>query len=327
MANLKDTIVLGNLTVTGKVVASDILVSGTGSEFDTIKVNKVDFQFDPSRDPLYIDNRNNHINIAGDVYIHDGDLFSSGENGLGSASTPWGYTYTNKIYTDDLRSQTGWGMWKYGSDIDDGEGDEEDVHWGWQTFGDDEYGCIFPETTNYGYIGTPNKRFYYGYINHIVASAITASSSLSAKRYQAGLQNYNGSTPSMTYGTVGQVLKSGGSSGNSYWGDNKIYVHNLKVAKSDGTYPFARFTLITNSSTAITNTAQLSAALYGAGFRSSGTACAASGYYNATTLVWGIYSSNAASDTSHPTIVYGTGTGYNFVQPYGITDTVVTVTI
>ena len=41
MANLKDTIVLGNLTVTGSVVASDILVSGTGNEFDTIKVNKI----------------------------------------------------------------------------------------------------------------------------------------------------------------------------------------------------------------------------------------------------------------------------------------------
>jgi hypothetical protein len=41
MANLKDTIVLGNLTVTGKVVASDILVSGTGNEFDTIKVNNI----------------------------------------------------------------------------------------------------------------------------------------------------------------------------------------------------------------------------------------------------------------------------------------------
>ncbi len=41
MANLKDTIVLGNLTVTGKVVASDILVSGTGNEFDSIKVNSI----------------------------------------------------------------------------------------------------------------------------------------------------------------------------------------------------------------------------------------------------------------------------------------------
>ena len=41
MANLKDTIVLGNLTVTGKVVASDILANGTGNEFDTIKVNSI----------------------------------------------------------------------------------------------------------------------------------------------------------------------------------------------------------------------------------------------------------------------------------------------
>lgn len=41
MANLKDTIVLGNLTVTGSIVASDILVSETGNEFDTIKVNKI----------------------------------------------------------------------------------------------------------------------------------------------------------------------------------------------------------------------------------------------------------------------------------------------
>lgn len=41
MANLKDTIVLGNLTVTGKVVASDILVSGTSNEFDTIYAKKI----------------------------------------------------------------------------------------------------------------------------------------------------------------------------------------------------------------------------------------------------------------------------------------------
>lgn len=41
MANLKDTIVLGNLTVTGKVTASDILTTGSRAEFDTIYAKKI----------------------------------------------------------------------------------------------------------------------------------------------------------------------------------------------------------------------------------------------------------------------------------------------
>lgn len=327
MANLKDTIVLGNLTVTGKVVASDILVSGTGNEFDTIKVNKVDFQFDPSGNSLYIDNRNSHINIAGDVYVHDGSVYSSGENYLGSTNTPWGGTYTNFIHTDKIKSITGAAMFEWGSDFDDEDGDEENIHWGWKTLGDDETGCIFPETDNYGFIGTPNKKYYYGYINNMVTTTVTASTSLAAKRYKAGDKNYNGSTPVMSYGTAGQVLKSGGSTGNSYWSDNKIYVHNLKVTKSNSSYPFARFTIINNSSTAITTTARLSAALYNANLRSPSTACAASGCYYEGLVVWGIYCGKAPSDTSAPTIIYGSGSSYTFVQPYGITDTVVTVTI
>jgi hypothetical protein len=112
MANLKDTIVLGNLTVTGSVVASDILVSGTGNEFESIKVNKIM-----------------------------------------AKNEPWSY-------------------FEYGSDYHDEEGDPDEIHLGWMTADDDEYGCIFPKMHNYGFIGTPNKTYYYGYFTNTVTQSL-----------------------------------------------------------------------------------------------------------------------------------------------------------
>jgi hypothetical protein len=86
MANLKDTIVLGNLTVTGKVVASDILVSGTGNEFDCIKVNGIygnttDIEI---HDPV---TTNSSLAAPGGIYVDyienlDGDLELSSGNGI-----------------------------------------------------------------------------------------------------------------------------------------------------------------------------------------------------------------------------------------------------
>lgn len=83
MANLKDTIVLGNLTVTGTVVASDILANGTGNEFDTIKVNNIysssDLEIIANGDLLLSGSSN--LAITSDSNV---SLVTSTENGEGS---------------------------------------------------------------------------------------------------------------------------------------------------------------------------------------------------------------------------------------------------
>lgn len=106
MANLKDTIVLGNLTVTGQVVASDILISGAGAgnEFDTIKVNLIqdngggEIELEASNDIIFT------INSAQPLMITSNSIAPQGSTYLGTYDSPWISTYTTYLNTSSIGS-------------------------------------------------------------------------------------------------------------------------------------------------------------------------------------------------------------------------------
>lgn len=106
MANLKDTIVLGNLTVTGKVVASDILVSGAGAgnEFDTIKVNLIqdngggEIELEALNDIIFT------IDGVQPLIVTSNGLAPNDSADLGTYDDPWNSTSTVYLNTSSIGS-------------------------------------------------------------------------------------------------------------------------------------------------------------------------------------------------------------------------------
>lgn len=274
MANLKDTIVLGNLTVTGKVVASDILISGTGNEFDSIKVNDI---YAKNQSNVYL----KYSRDSGDGAEHYG-WKTAGSNtygfifpstnktgGIGTDSNIYQQGYFQHLYTEsiipapgkttieianiqnevDLTIQTTGDLnLKASGDVTMGKFSGVELEASTTTlsisansidlYGKDSSTQI---TSEGNYMITLNGS------QVLVDTTVRPSSNATyncgannnmwnniyAKKYMAATRDYNGSTPeaaNMTAGSPGQVLTSGGSSGNSFWQTlsySKIYTRSF----------------------------------------------------------------------------------------------------
>lgn len=315
MANLKDTIVLGNLTVTGKVVASDILVSGTGNEFDSIKVNLIqdngggEIELEASEDIIFT------VGGAQPMIISSDNISPNDSASLGQAGNRWGGVYTNKIYANEIIGQS---EGTYTLTVNAvAENGKMQINTSTLNLngGLEIEGSIIPSTPRDKNLGGSSNLWNQAYIY----------------RYMAGNQNYGGSTPSMTAGSTGQVLTSGGSGGNSYW--KGIYAHNLVITEIDTSSCRYHCTFINNSPTSLAanpNVNGFSTALYDRGFTNSSVCLAASGVYGGTGKVIGIYGySKSSSNNNSFGIVYvnssGTIVTTTVTPPCNITDRVYTL--
>lgn len=112
MANLKDTIVLGNLTVTGKVVASDILANGTGNEFDTIKVNVISAKDNTTIEMCDILNEINwSLGTTGILTLNSPQVAPPQADGghasnLGGPGRLWSWMFSNYLTTNYIYAQS-----------------------------------------------------------------------------------------------------------------------------------------------------------------------------------------------------------------------------
>lgn len=273
MANLKDTIILGNLTVTGSVVASDILVSGTGNEFDIIKVNRIEPKSGATIEIGNILNETNwSIGTTGSLTLESVGAVNISSLSTGSINingqTMDITTINTGIFTINLEGTAYIALDNVDSQVV--------VHQ-----------IIAPNTNGTIDCGTPANMW----------------ASVSAKQYIASNTNCYGSTPNvtnMTPGSDGQVLTSGGSDGNSYW--KGIYAHHLTIIETDTSACRYQCTIINNSSTSLNsnpNVATFSNLLYNLGFTSSSCCLPASGVYTGSGRVIGIYGYSATSTYSN----------------------------
>lgn len=290
MANLKDTIVLGNLTVTGKVVASDILINGSVPEFDSIKVNYIqdngsgEIELEASEDIIFT------VGGAQPMIIGNNNVSPNDGASLGQGDNPWGGVYTNKIYANEIIGQS------------DG---------------------TYTLTVN---AVAENSAMQINTTTLNLNGNLEVEGSAYIYRYMVG-----GSTPSMTAGSKGQVLTSGGPSGNSYW--KGIYAHNLVITETDTSSSRYHCTFINDSSTSLAtnpNVNGLSTALYDRGFTNPSKCLAASGVYGGTGKVIGIYGhSKSSSNNNSFGIVYVNSSNevknVTVTPPCNIVDTVYTL--
>lgn len=195
MANLKDTIVLGNLTVTGKVVASDILANGTGNEFDSIKVNNI---YVNTADAIEIQDSvitNCSLSAPGGVYVNyienlDGDLEMTSGNALNFSAAEYCSINANSIgltSANDVcfQSATGNQLLLRGNEL-------------------------IPGTTKTMTSGTSNCRWNYGYFDTV--DALT-------KVYTPSVQNSGG----ISLSCGGSITLSATSAGGGYIDLNAKY--------------------------------------------------------------------------------------------------------
>lgn len=342
MANLKDTIVLGNLTVTGKVTASDILnTNGNPNRFETIYANKIVGQGEnytleieaiaengtmkittgllEVNGPLQINTiqtkTGSGLEISSDSTLQlnatsNIDLISDGNTLKISGDTvvPDGVVqlgtsqkFFDRAYIDTLNTST-IGSIDNASTLTIGSGtDSLQVNSGTVQFTNSittpgiSYGGTFDLNAE---AGTNIKTGLYPSGTANIGGSGAPFSQIYATRYMAGT---SGSSATLSSGSNGQILTSGGSSGNSYW--KGIYAHNLTIIETDssGNNRY-HCTIITNSSASLStapNLYDVSALLYSKGFTSMSGCLAASGVFAGYGKVIGIYGFKGNSSNSN----------------------------
>ena len=210
MANLKDTIVLGNLTVTGSVTASGnelAYKSDCKNPTDYYWANiKVSDSSSTSTKPTFSSVATDHLNVETIFPRSQSGAIVIGDKDLSSSSTPGEIFIT--AY-DGITLNTG--PINQGSDITFNIGHDGSDYMGYvvcngptkfndqvifkqdsrayfstngyltwrkdgiEMSGDDSYGKIYPKTTNCGYLGKSDKSWFYGYINNISSNNVYAT--------------------------------------------------------------------------------------------------------------------------------------------------------
>lgn len=335
MANLKDTVVLGNLTVTGIVTASEILnTSSNSNRFETIYANKIigqgenytleieaiaensnmkitagvvevnaplqvnkiqdngggEIELEASSDVIFT------INEVQPLIINSNGLAPNDSADLGTYDSPWISTYTTYLNTSTIGSIDNASTLTIGSSTDSLQVNSGTVQFTNSiTTPGISYGGTFDLNAE---AGTNIKTGLYPSGTANIGGSGAPFSQIYATRYMAGT---SGSSATLSSGSNGQILTSGGSAGNSYW--KGIYAHNLTIIETDSNGS-SRYhcTIITNSSASLStapNLYDVSALLYSKGFTSMSGCLAASGIFAGYGKVIGIYGFKKNSSNSN----------------------------